>query len=214
MTKPILVPRKPWVIFTWLCTGTGCGTSGAWKHHCWKLWGCPSPTQTHPFWLFSHPPTSPIWTRFCQCGRRERNLFGWVTTQGEHMVQNQWRGPCLWPESMTQWLWGRWNPCFISLGGPRALERQGAGIPVGPRWWISPTDKGANCFHFTPTPSPRTVLWPNQISGLPADLAHPKPRATPPPCRHLPSPKAHPEDMVRKLKNSWVCGDKLCGFAL
>lgn len=129
------------------------------------------------FWAIR--PPAPSGGGFGQCGRRERNLFGWVTTQAWCMVQNQLRPPCLWPESMTQRHWRRQNLSFISLGSPCALGRQGVRDPVGHRRWIRYTDKGANCFPFTPAPSPRSVRWPNQTLGLPEDPAYPKPGTTP-----------------------------------
>lgn len=215
VTKSTLVTRNIWIVFTWPCFWSGFGTSGADKHHYWKLWECPVTHTALPFLDFRRSAHQLQMAEALVSVGEERGICSAESwPRPPRMVQNQLKPPCLQPASMTQWPWGRQNLGFISPGSPFSLGRQGVGVLVVHKRWIRHTGKGSNCFRFAPAPSPRNVLWPNQIQGSQKTQPTQSQEQLPPPCRHLLSPRAYPEDLVSKLKNSWVCGDKLCGFAL
>lgn len=139
------------------------------------------PHSLCPFWLFSHPPTSPIWLRLWSVWERRQESVWLSHDPGLAYGAKPMKDPL-----SVAWIhetaaWREVKSLLIFLGCPCALGRQGVGAPVGHRWLsLPPPDKGANCFYFTPmSSSPRNVLWPNRISGLPEDLVYPKPRATP-----------------------------------
>lgn len=113
--------------------------------------------------------------------------------------------------SMTQRDWRRWKPSFTLSCKFQGFGKERSGVrDVYGRIRYR---EGADCFHFTSL-STRNVLWPNQMSGFPEDPVYQSQEHVPPSCRHLLSPKVYLVNLVRKLKNNWVCGDKLCGFHL
>lgn len=141
-------------------------------------------------------------------GEEKRNLLGWVMTSSWHMAQNQLKPLACGLRPWRTGIEGGAIPASFLLAAPVAWEAKGWGS-AGHRSWIKYMDKGANCFHLTPASSLRNETQGSQKSQSPQ--SH---KLLPPPCRHLLSPKAPPEDLVRKLRNIWVCGDKPYVYAL
>lgn len=131
-----------------------------------------------------------------QCGRPERNLFGWVMTQASHMVQNQLKLPCLRSESMAPWLWRRRNLSSISLGSPCSLRRCGVGVPVGLKRWIRHTEKGRGVIASTSPPLPPAEAFSGQTkSRAPRRPSLPQAKSN----SHLPAATYCPQRPIQRI---------------
>lgn len=186
----------------------------------WDLrsWGTPlleilrmSPTQS-PFWTHSYPPTIPIWLRLWSAWEKSDE-----TVQLSHDPGITWELNPLWPLYLRSGLQQRGTegggiPVFLLFTVLKCIGKEMSGVPDGygrirhrqMGWLLS--------FHLHSLPemfSGQTKCPDSQKIQSTQSQEH-----VPPSCRHLPSPKAYLVNMVRKLKNSWVCGDKLCGFHL
>lgn len=201
--------------FPWLCIWTGCGTAGVQHHQCWKLWECPVTHAALPFLAFQPSAHQPQLAEALVSVGEERGISLAESWPRPSTCYKTSEGPLV--SGLDPWHSG-FEGGEIPASFPLAalVPEEGKGLELmlvtGDEWAMQTRGLIASTSPLRPPPEMffgQTKSQDSQKTQLTQSQEQ-----FPPPCRHSPSPKAYPEDLVRKLKNSWVCGDKPCGFAL
>ena len=172
-----------------------------------------SPTQLCLFWLLSPPPTRRSWLRLWSVWEKRQESL-WLS-HDPGLAHATKPGPLVY--GLNPWHSGfEGGEIPASFPLVALVLEEGKGLEfllvTGDEWAMQTRGLIASTSPLRPPPEMffgQTKSQDSQKTQLTQSQEQ-----LPPPWRHSPPPKAYPEDLVRKLKNSWVCGDKPCGFAL